>query len=360
MSYILDALKKSEQQRLEGEIPGVHSRPSLSPPPSRKPSMRLLYTIIVLLLLNAGVLVWLFSPWSRKPVTGSSEEFQQDAGLLENTEPETTPSKALSRHLPGEGSQTCESPIGSREAEAQRTSREKSPRIVSRADSQAFSGESQSAARSRESGRKASICVPSSLETKKSAPPSKVPVRQAATWKNPAEEAANQLMTELRKIAGATGGPQAVIDSVEPGRTDQLHREQTLVSPGTDIIGRFLSDTIDGQKIQSASEPMTPLTHATGRDRSPADGSQLQSDSGAKKPNIPDFRELPLKLQHQVPSMSFSMLVYSENPNERMISINGKIVREGEEVFAGLKLERIMPDWAVFRFKGARFRKSIF
>lgn len=359
MSYILDALKKSEGQRTQGEIPNIHSPHSLSPQPSRKPSIRL-YVMIVLLLLNAGVLAWLFSPWSGKPMTYPPQQSQQDAKHLQNTEPETTPLKATSRHLAGEESQTGERAVGSRQAEATRISAEKSPRIASGADPQASSGENQSGVGTKESGRKASISVPSPLETKKPAPPSDLPVRQSGARKNSAEDAANQLIAELRKVAGATGGLQTVSNPAELSRSDQINQEQTTLSPRADIIARLPFDTIGRQQMQSAVEDQTPLTDATGRDRSPTDAPQLENGGDTKKPHIPDFLELPLKLQRQVPSMSFSMLVYSEKPTERMISINGRTVREGEEVSAGLKLERIMPDCAVFRFKGKRFLRGIF
>jgi general secretion pathway protein B len=40
-----------------------------------------------------------------------------------------------------------------------------------------------------------------------------------------------------------------------------------------------------------------------------------------------------------------------------MVMINDKLVREGEEVSPGLRLEKILPDGAVFSYKGRRFTR---
>ncbi len=61
MSYILDALKKSEQQREIGHVPGISSvHENTAKPVTRN----WLWLIVTVLLLNAGLLVLLFWPES--------------------------------------------------------------------------------------------------------------------------------------------------------------------------------------------------------------------------------------------------------------------------------------------------------
>lgn len=55
MSFILDALKKSEAERRKGEVPRLQNEP-FSPPPRRRPVWPLL--LAVALLLNAAVFGW--------------------------------------------------------------------------------------------------------------------------------------------------------------------------------------------------------------------------------------------------------------------------------------------------------------
>jgi len=75
---------------------------------------------------------------------------------------------------------------------------------------------------------------------------------------------------------------------------------------------------------------------------------------------LPELHELPFAVQKAVPDMSFSVLIYSTKPEERMVNVNGHSVREGQEVSNGLKLEQVTPDGAVFSFQGHRFQKKVF
>ena len=61
MSYILDALKKSEKERKRGNIPDLSNTPE---PPTNKPKKRtvLPYLIGIILLINAGLLFWWLVP----------------------------------------------------------------------------------------------------------------------------------------------------------------------------------------------------------------------------------------------------------------------------------------------------------
>jgi general secretion pathway protein B len=83
-------------------------------------------------------------------------------------------------------------------------------------------------------------------------------------------------------------------------------------------------------------------------------GSPAAADQG-----LPEARELPLAIQRELPSMSVSMVIYSDKPGDRMININGRMIREGQEVSPGLKVEHITPNGAILKFQGHRFRKGV-
>ena len=61
MSYILDALKKSDNRRKQGEVPDLQTvhMPALNEEPSNK----WLYLIIVLLLVSLAFLIGVYQPW---------------------------------------------------------------------------------------------------------------------------------------------------------------------------------------------------------------------------------------------------------------------------------------------------------
>ncbi|HYA43918.1 MAG TPA: general secretion pathway protein GspB, partial [Syntrophobacteraceae bacterium] len=73
----------------------------------------------------------------------------------------------------------------------------------------------------------------------------------------------------------------------------------------------------------------------------------------------PKWYELAPQIRDALPNLSVSMLIYSKKPEDRWININGSKKREGEEISAGLKLEEITPDGAIFSYQGHRFYKGV-
>jgi general secretion pathway protein B len=64
MSYILDALRKSEKERKRGQPPGIAESQEYSTPPGKKRSF-MTYVILGLLCVNAAVLVFWLAPWKK-------------------------------------------------------------------------------------------------------------------------------------------------------------------------------------------------------------------------------------------------------------------------------------------------------
>jgi general secretion pathway protein B len=58
----------------------------------------------------------------------------------------------------------------------------------------------------------------------------------------------------------------------------------------------------------------------------------------------------------EMPSISISGYIRDDEAGG-MAMINDKLVREGEEISPGLRLEKILPDGAVFSYKGRRFTR---
>ena len=69
--------------------------------------------------------------------------------------------------------------------------------------------------------------------------------------------------------------------------------------------------------------------------------------------------ELPVPIQQELPSISFSVHAYAPEPKGRMIGINDRVLREGENVVPGLVLEEITPDGVIMSYKGYRFRRGV-
>ena len=69
--------------------------------------------------------------------------------------------------------------------------------------------------------------------------------------------------------------------------------------------------------------------------------------------------ELPFEMSQHIPVMEFSAHVYSSNPIQRSIVINGRFMEEGDWLASDLFLSEITPDGAIFDFKGQLFHQGV-
>ncbi len=69
--------------------------------------------------------------------------------------------------------------------------------------------------------------------------------------------------------------------------------------------------------------------------------------------------ELPFEVKQHIPVMEFSAHVYSSNPLQRSIVINGRFLEEGDHFATDLILSEITPDGAIFDFQGHLFHQDI-
>ncbi|MFZ5549050.1 MAG: general secretion pathway protein GspB [Pseudomonadota bacterium] len=71
---------------------------------------------------------------------------------------------------------------------------------------------------------------------------------------------------------------------------------------------------------------------------------------------VPLYAQLPPSVRQQMPVLTVSGSVYSDDASARFIMLNGDVAKEGSQPLPGLVVERIEPRSAVLRFKGERFR----
>ncbi|MEN8135298.1 MAG: general secretion pathway protein GspB [Thermodesulfobacteriota bacterium] len=96
MSYILDALKKSEQERKQGEIPGLNSLQA-HPRPPRYSSPILIYLLAgILLLMTLTIGLWLFFRQPPAPTSPqATSEIMTEAVLPQTAQPQEIEAEAL-------------------------------------------------------------------------------------------------------------------------------------------------------------------------------------------------------------------------------------------------------------------------
>ncbi len=75
----------------------------------------------------------------------------------------------------------------------------------------------------------------------------------------------------------------------------------------------------------------------------------------ALKKALPFLKDLSPELQAEIPSLKCAGHTYSEEPSQRMIIINGKILKEGDMIAPNTRLTKITWDGVAIDFNGTRF-----
>lgn len=76
----------------------------------------------------------------------------------------------------------------------------------------------------------------------------------------------------------------------------------------------------------------------------------------AEEAHLPTQHELPENLRQQIPAMAVNGYIYANNPADRSIVINNRLLHEGEQLMPGLVLEKMKPKEAIMNYKGFRYR----
>ncbi|WKE65655.1 general secretion pathway protein GspB [Gallaecimonas kandeliae] len=81
----------------------------------------------------------------------------------------------------------------------------------------------------------------------------------------------------------------------------------------------------------------------------------VSEGQAAPVPQLPSWRELPVDIQRQLPALNFSVHLYSPEPDQRLVKVNGHLYREGNELAPGLDLEEITPTGVILHYQDWRF-----
>jgi len=65
---------------------------------------------------------------------------------------------------------------------------------------------------------------------------------------------------------------------------------------------------------------------------------------------------LPPDLQREIPALSVAGFI-RDDTSSGMVIVNDRLLREGDEVAPGLRLEKILHDSLLFNYKGYRFKR---
>jgi|GEM_PF-2634056 len=349
MSYILEALKKSEQERKKKSVPHVNAA---APREVRNCGRRPFWSCVLALalFLNAGLFTWWLRPWHKG---------QAPADVRASTpmDPQNHPHFSVAEPYPVLP-QNHEVPQA--QGGEKRTAQGKEGGITDRGEASPSKGNPFGP--STDSVNRAFSLSPGSPSTalKQPALPEAPLAGSESTGHTPPDPSQGEgfqnpgIPPEPSLTAKSESGAVLLIEGERDGR---LFREMIAKHLG-EQIERMERST--GEQPPKNGGPSSPLSLQPEQPLAFTEKPSPEPEGEKGAPgHLPTINELPASLRSQFSQLSFSGYVYAKNKSDRMIIVNGKVRREGDQIERGLELEEINPHGAVFNYNGTRFRKSM-
>ncbi|MCI0668339.1 MAG: general secretion pathway protein GspB [Methylococcaceae bacterium] len=317
MSFLLDALRKSELERRVGEVPRLTPglpTGSRSDQPKRHPFIIL---VLVLVLINVGTLAYITAldragPVDAKENRSSSVPPRSMPGSAERTGPDTFSDNSATIETPGQPDPTAR-PLASVNA----------PSAVTLADI-------------APAGQSSTVHPISGLAPNAKAPPD-IPqnrVNRSAEKPVPAHQ---PVLTKPTPTSGRPGQPDENLPRGVPSEPIQLTK---VASPPANP-GELKAPEIALQPLAKRAAILEAPVNTPADDTSAA---------------IPLLGGLPRDFQREVPSLNINVFVYSEVPEERFVIINMTKYLAGQKIDSGPQILEIRPDSLVLEYLGRKFK----
>ncbi len=337
MSYILDAIRKSESDRRRGQVPGVLAVQSVpAPAPPRASRWLVLAPMVVVVGVAAAGAIW----WMQ----------------------ETPPPRAIAEASPA----AAVAPSATRASKA---------RDTTAADTLSPAG--------LRPGADAAGMPPAPPLT---APPVIVSPPPGTAWAlTPVPMVATPPGSAARGTSGAWAGdrgesgltddeisvllenegvpldappqrrdkPRPAISGDRPAaKAAQKQEPGWYASARADLAAIAAEQRNVGTATASRPRPSEPSV-ALAAPRSASPGSA--TSRGAAAPSAPAIGDLPASIRAQVPPITLSIYMFADDPAARRVRINDQSLHEGDPVTPDLQVAAITRDGVVLRFKGTAF-----
>ena len=306
MSLILEALKKSEEQRRLGEVPTLGS-PMLAVR-RRRPLLPVLAAAIVI-ALGAG---WWFS---RTPDTG--------AGIAagDGTKPANAPAQA--------GKPPAAAPVHRDVTAAAPAANKPTTPAAALANKPAVPTAND---RSVTQALGKPLAGVTANAPKTGTLPAATPPGAGAATNKPAAAAANTAVAPATSdVVKTTPAPATAAATSNAAASVPAPPAATAATPGP-----AAQPAAAPAQVATATPPKTPAAQP-------------------QQPYLPTLWELPYATRKDIPELSLTMHVYTADPAQRFVVVKGDRHAEGDDLGDGLKLAEIRPEGVVLDYKGQRF-----
>lgn len=365
MSYILDALKKSDQKRQKGHVPDL-STVQIEIPPEDKKKAVWPYVLIGILLLNAVVLAVIMRPdqATEEPQTVVHNSGKQESATFQEKQIAIEPQAAQAL-----------SPVA----------QESNPATVvpTMAENRAASQEEKTPVPMREAAVEASIVNERTVEEVDSEfargmnidsdqqETQSILVQRSVT-DNTVEEVGiaftkgmdrdtNQNEQQVEPIQELV--PESIIE--EEGDSGEVVKEsvpepERIIVPQEDFVIAAEPEPIETTTLPDEQLGVTEI-NSLQRHQHIVPETYPRNEEKTRPQRKPlHIMQLPLSVQEKLPEFHISAHVYfAKKPASRLASINGKIVREGHSLVPDLKVEEITSDGVIFSYQQYLFHVPI-
>jgi general secretion pathway protein B len=144
--------------------------------------------------------------------------------------------------------------------------------------------------------------------------------------------------------------------------------EQAKNTPATNIDhpAQQPASSVTQRAPQPAAQPVPkpasapdPKFRATKADAAVAKNTQAHNLEATEIYHAVDINQLPEDIRNQIPPMIFTAHVYSSDPKQRSVVINGHYMEEGESLDDDFVLKQITSTGVIMDFRGHLFRTNV-
>ncbi len=330
MSYILSALKKSQQERELGSVPNLDSVMAAPAPQSAR---RWPWALGGLLAVNLAVFGGF--AWYAGPDLLARQEPRSLAALTGSEAPGTSLAEADSQNSAPAAKAQPDAQLAAANPAADTPAAQPTPQLA-----EAASDAEKSAAAAVDEPQipaqplpTANLEAPLQPSTNLTLTPAAITTPPAPVEPEPVQEvtAATLKAPEPEAEAPAAAAPQRPTKAVfSPPPIPRAKPEVFTKTPDS------RPEAAEGGAQQAAL---------------PAPDANLEE----KFVELQTFRQLPRQFRREFPELQVSLHMYHENPEGRFVRINKRKYREGAKLDDGPRLEEIRPNGIVLSYRGETF-----
>jgi len=150
---------------------------------------------------------------------------------------------------------------------------------------------------------------------------------------------------------------------LHPWQAEQpVHAAEPFVARPAISNPNQVSLTPRPEVTEMAGKPEQKLSAPNPAPAAPAFSPKEQATAVAadQEQKATPMSELPLAIQQELPALKIQLHSYSNKSVNSIVSINSQMMKEGDTLAPGLKLEQITPDGVILSYKGYRFQHGIY